>query len=118
MAPPPRHRHLGWEIPSGRIEAGESPEQAAAREAEEETGWRPGPLRLLVASQPFDGSIDTAHYIFHVQATGHIGDPVDGSEAERVVWVPLSEVGGLIAKGDIVSGPTLIGLLMAAAHLA
>ena len=74
-----RHRHVtdtwGWEIPSGRIEAGESPEQAAAREAEEETGWRPGPLRLLVASQPSNGSIDTVHYIFHAQAAEHIGEP-------------------------------------------
>jgi len=49
---------------------------------------------------------------------GHVGDPVDHSEAERVEWVPLAEVGGLIAKGEIVSGPTLIGLLMTAAHLA
>ena len=41
-----RHRHVtatwGWEIPMGRVEEGESPEQAAAREVEEETGWRPG----------------------------------------------------------------------------
>src|SRR5262249_25440907 len=49
-----RHRHVtrtwGWEIPMGRVEEGESPDQAAAREVEEETGWRPGPARLLVAS--------------------------------------------------------------------
>jgi 8-oxo-dGTP pyrophosphatase MutT (NUDIX family) len=117
-----RHRHVtdtwGWEIPSGRIEAGESPEQAAAREAEEETGWRPRSLRLLVASQPSNGSVNTVHYIFQGQAAGHVGDPVDRSEAERVEWVPLSEVRGLIAKGEIVSGPTLIGLLMTADHLA
>jgi 8-oxo-dGTP pyrophosphatase MutT (NUDIX family) len=115
-----RHRHVtdtwGWEIPSGRIEEGESPEQAAAREAEEETGWRPGPLRLLVASQPSNGSVNTVHYIFHGQTAGYIGDPVDRSEAERVEWVPLSEVSSLIAKGEIVSGPTLIGLLLAAAQ--
>jgi len=117
-----RHRHVtdtwGWEIPSGRIEAGESPEQAAAREAEEETGWRPGPLRLLVASQPSNGSVNTVHYIFHGQAAERVGDPVDRSEADRVEWVPLAEVSGLIAKGEIVSGPTLIGLLMTAARLA
>jgi 8-oxo-dGTP pyrophosphatase MutT (NUDIX family) len=116
-----RHRHVtgtwGWEIPSGRIEQDESPEQAAAREAEEETGWRPGPLRLLVASQPSNGSIDTEHYIFHGEAAEHVGEPTDRSEAERVEWVPLPEVRGLIAKGEIVSGPTLIGLLLAAAQL-
>src|SRR5689334_1248034 len=49
-----RHRHVtdtwGWEIPAGRVEEGESIEEAAARETEEETGWRPRSLRLMVAS--------------------------------------------------------------------
>jgi 8-oxo-dGTP pyrophosphatase MutT (NUDIX family) len=112
-----RHRHVtntwGWEIPAGRIEEGESPEHAAAREAEEETGWRPGPLRLLVASQPSNGSIDTIHYIFHGESAEHTGPPSDTSEAERIEWIPLTDIPDLIAKGDIVSGPTLIGLLLA-----
>jgi ribosomal protein S18 acetylase RimI-like enzyme len=34
---------------------------------------------------------------------------------EPVEWVPLSEVRGLVAKGESVSGPTLIGLLLAGA---
>jgi 8-oxo-dGTP pyrophosphatase MutT (NUDIX family) len=35
---------VGWEIPMGLIEEeGEAPEQSAAREVEEETGWRPAP---------------------------------------------------------------------------
>jgi 8-oxo-dGTP pyrophosphatase MutT (NUDIX family) len=116
-----RHRHVtdtwGWEIPSGRIEPGEAPERAAAREAEEETGWRPGALRLLVASQPSNGSIDTVHYVFHAEGAEHIGEPSDRSEAERVEWVPLADVRSLVAKGEIVSGPTLIGLLLAATDL-
>ena len=40
-----RHRFItdtwGWEIPVGRAEPGESPAQAAAREAEEETAGAP-----------------------------------------------------------------------------
>jgi 8-oxo-dGTP pyrophosphatase MutT (NUDIX family) len=112
-----RHRHVtdtwGWEIPSGRIEEGETPDQAAARETEEETGWRPGPLRLLVASQPSNGSVNTVHYIYRGEAAEHVGTPADASEADRLEWVPLSEVRGLVAKGEIVSGPSLIGLLLA-----
>jgi len=114
-----RHRHItdtwGWEIPSGRIEEGETPEHAAAREAEEETGWRPGPLRLLVAAQPSNGSTNTVHYIFHGPAAEHAGPPSDTSEAERIEWMPLAGIRRLVARGEIVSGTTLIGLLLAGA---
>jgi 8-oxo-dGTP pyrophosphatase MutT (NUDIX family) len=55
-----RHRFItnsyGWEIPHGSIRPGENPADAAAREAEEETGWRPHrPLRPLVYTQPSPG---------------------------------------------------------------
>jgi 8-oxo-dGDP phosphatase len=114
-----RHRHVtdtwGWEIPAGRIEEGETPEQAAVREAVEETGWRPGPLRLLVAAQPSNGSIDTVHYLFHGEAAEYVGPPSDTSEAERIEWIPLTGIRRLVAKGEIVSSPTLTGVLLAGA---
>lgn len=110
-----RHRHVtgtwGWEIPMGRVEEGESPEQAAAREVEEETGYRPGPVRLLVASQPSNGSVDSVHYLFRADGARYAGPPSDRTEADRIEWVPLAEVPGLIDRGAIVSGATLIALL-------
>jgi 8-oxo-dGTP pyrophosphatase MutT (NUDIX family) len=110
-----RHRHVtgtwGWEIPMGRVEVGESPGQAAAREVEEETGWRPGPLRLLVASQPSNGSVDSVHYLFRGDGARHAGPPSDRTEADRIEWLPLAEIPALIDQGAIVSGPTLIALL-------
>ncbi len=110
-----RHRHVtdtwGWEIPAGRIEEGESAEEAAARETEEETGWRPGPLRQIVVSQPSSGSVDSRHHLFLADGARHIGPPTDITEAERIAWVPLAEIRSLIAAGEIVNGATLIGLL-------
>lgn len=110
-----RHRHVtgtwGWEIPTGRVEEGESPAQAAAREVEEETGWRPGPLRLLVASQPSNGSVDSVHHLFRADGARYAGPPSDRTEADRIEWIPLADVAGLIDQGAIVSGPTLIALL-------
>ena len=108
LAAPACHRHLGWEIPIGRVEEGESPDQAAAREVEEETGWRPAPPRLLVASQPSNGSVDSVHYLFRADGARYAGPPSDRTEADRIEWIPLADIPGLIDQGAIVSGPTLI----------
>ncbi len=48
---------------------------------EEETGWRPGPLRLLVASQPSNGSVNSVHYLFRADGASHAGPPSDRTEA-------------------------------------
>jgi 8-oxo-dGTP pyrophosphatase MutT (NUDIX family) len=42
-----------WAMPGGKIEDGESPEEAARREVREETGLEPGPLQpYLVRTRP------------------------------------------------------------------
>jgi 8-oxo-dGTP pyrophosphatase MutT (NUDIX family) len=114
-----RHRFItdtwGWEIPAGRLEPGESPEQAAARETEEETGWRPGPLRPLGAYAPSNGSSDQRFHLFVADGATHIGDPSDVGESERIAWHPVEGVRGLITRGEVHDGLSLTALLWALA---
>jgi 8-oxo-dGTP pyrophosphatase MutT (NUDIX family) len=109
-----RHRFItntwGWEIPIGRIEAGESPVDAAAREFEEETGYRAGPLRPMLRVQPTPGLTTSEHHIFRADEATEIGY-ADSNEADRVAWVPLTDLRPLIAKREITSGTTLAALL-------
>jgi 8-oxo-dGTP pyrophosphatase MutT (NUDIX family) len=63
-----RHRFItdtwGWEVPAGKVDTGETPEQGAAREVLEETGWRPGPLRHLASYHPTNGVADQTFHLF------------------------------------------------------
>jgi 8-oxo-dGTP pyrophosphatase MutT (NUDIX family) len=110
-----RHRFItrtwGWEVPMGRVEPGETAAGAAAREFEEETGWRAGPLRHLISVRPTPGISDSVHHLYQADTATRIGPPADGHEATRVEWVPLAEVPALVAAANITSGSTLAALL-------
>ena len=105
----------GWEIPAGRIEAGESPQEAAVRETVEETGWRPGPLTRLGAYHPSNGASDQVFNLFIADGAERVGEPTDPGESERIAWVAPGEVHRLIADGRIYDGLSLTGLLWALA---
>lgn len=110
-----RHRFVddswGWELPGGIVGEGESAAGAAAREAEEETGWRPGPLVHLLTFQPMVGMVDTPHEIYIGRGATHVGEPTDREEAGRVSWIPLSGVLELISKDEVLGSGSLVGLL-------
>ena len=114
-----RHRFItdswGWEIPSGRIDPGESPAEAAAREVEEETGWRPGPLRHVCRFAVASGLTDHSFHGFVADGATYIGEPEDDFESERVEWVPLPDVRLALAAGSMPDGPTLAVLSYALA---
>jgi 8-oxo-dGTP pyrophosphatase MutT (NUDIX family) len=114
-----RHRFItdtwGWEIPAGRIDPGETPEEAAAREVLEETGWRPGPLRVLTAYQPTNGLSDQRFHLFVSDSATYVGEPTDPGEAERVEWVPVDEVRRIARDGEMPDGLSLTAVLYAIA---
>jgi 8-oxo-dGTP pyrophosphatase MutT (NUDIX family) len=114
-----RHRFItdtwGWEIPAGRIEAGETPEQAALRETLEETGWRPGPLTAMGSYAPSNGSSDQVFHVFTAAGATQVCEPTDIGESERIDWLPVDEVRRLIVDNEVTDGLTLTSLLWALA---
>jgi len=110
-----RHRFItetwGWEIPTGIVDAGESPAEAAAREVEEETGWRPAAVTQILSYEPNNGIADSRHHLFLARGATYVGEPTDKNESDRVEWFPLDEIGGLIERGELLDGPSLVGLL-------
>ncbi|RVU16245.1 NUDIX hydrolase [Streptomyces antnestii] len=110
-----RHRFItdswAWELPMGLVEEGESPENAAAREVLEETGWRPGPIKPLIYAEPANGITDSQHHVFRADGATYDGPPTEENESDRIEWIPLSEVRGMIDRREILSSGSLVGLL-------
>ncbi|WP_033293133.1 NUDIX domain-containing protein [Amycolatopsis jejuensis] len=110
-----RHRWIFdrwvWELPGGYVDPDEDPVVTAAREVEEETGWRPRTSEPLVSLQPNVGMADAENLLFLSRGAEYIGDDVDVNEAERIAWIPLGSVRERIAKGEILGASSQVGLL-------
>ena len=75
----------GWALPGGHVEVGETVEQAAVREALEETGLRVTLLRQFhVYSDP---GRDPRRHTVSVVFVGHAaGEPMAGDDAAGAAW--------------------------------
>ena len=110
-----RHRFItdrwGWELPSGWVKRGEDPAEAARREVLEETGWEPGPLKLLCSYGAEIGISDARFHLYQADGATLKGPPADTTEAARVAWIPLSEVRELLDRGQPDDGASITALL-------
>ncbi|MET9235677.1 NUDIX domain-containing protein [Streptomyces cellulosae] len=104
-------QQFGWELPGGIVDAGEEPAETALREVVEETGWRPKSLEHVVTYQPMVGMVDSPHEIFVGHGAEWVGEPSDLEEAGHIEWVPLADVPGLMARGELMGSGTLVALL-------
>lgn len=103
-----------YEIPAGRLEPGETPEDCARRELEEETGCRAQRVEALTSIYTTPGFTDERIHLF--AAYGLTAGQVqrDADEFLEVVTKPLTEALAMIARGEIVDGKTIVGLLFVA----
>ena len=101
LAAPLRDRQVGLGDPLRLIEEGEDAADAARREVEEETGWRVRDVTPLLTFHPVGGMLRTRYRLFRAIGAEHIGEPTEQNEAEKVAWIPLDEVLGLIDAGQI-----------------
>jgi 8-oxo-dGTP pyrophosphatase MutT (NUDIX family) len=110
-----RHRFIVrrwvWELPGGYLDPHEEPMACAAREVEEETGWRPRSMQELINFQPMVGTIDQENVVYLARGADYTGSAPDINEAERIGWIPLAEIPQHIDDGTIVGAGSVSGLL-------
>lgn len=72
-----------WELPGGYVDPEEDPATTAAREVEEQTGWRPRSVEALGLMQPNVASADAETLLYLARGADYVGEPEDINEAER-----------------------------------
>jgi 8-oxo-dGTP pyrophosphatase MutT (NUDIX family) len=109
-----RHRFIFdrwvWELPGGYVDEDEDLDAAAAREIEEETGWRAARVEHLVSFQPMVGSADSLNHVYAAYDLTATGGELDINEAVEARWIPLPEALGLIKTGEILGAASVVAL--------
>lgn len=96
---------LSHEIPGGGIDPGESPETAAMRECEEETGIRCRNLKPLIEFYPSLDIWKNYTFVFSASEFETISVP------ESCTWISLDQCLDMISRGTICDSLSILAIL-------
>ena len=106
-----------YEVPAGIIEPGETWEECAERELEEEAGVRAGRLVALTTIHTTPGFTNEEIHLYAAFDLVPGRARADDDEFLEVVRLPLSRVLEMVRAGDITDGKTLVTILYGARFL-
>lgn len=101
------------EIPAGLIDQGETPEDAAFRECEEETGYRPRSLRKLIFyahAEGYSNGFITAYVGTDLVFTGK--DNPDSTEIIDRIEMSFEDLLTAVSAGEIVDSKTILSTVL------
>lgn len=101
---------LEWEIPAGRVEENETPEDAAKRECLEETGCTLKDLTYLCCQNPNNGMADMKVHVFGARV-GNEGSLFDTNEVHDKKWMSKDKIMEMIQSNEIQCGVSMLALL-------
>ena len=99
-----------YEIPAGKLHPGEDPRDCAARELEEEIGYRASSFELLSSIFTAPGFADEVIHIYKGTGLTKGRQKLDHDEVLTVVELPIEKAIAQIRDGAIRDGKTIVGL--------
>lgn len=99
-----------YEIPAGKLNEGEDPCLAAARELEEETGLIAQTLVLRFVLYPTPGYTNEKIYIYEALGVSEGAQHLDEGEFLNVEYVPVKTVLSWIENGELHDAKTIVAL--------
>jgi ADP-ribose pyrophosphatase len=103
-----------YEVPAGRLDAGESPASCAVRELKEETGCTAERMEPLFTMFTTPGFTDEKIHVFMASGLTHGESAREADEFADVVIMSLAEALELIRTGEIMDAKTALSILYAA----
>lgn len=101
------------EIPAGKIEGGEQPVECAAREIEQEIGFRAGRIEKLAEFYSTPGFCAERLYVYLATELTRSAQSLDHDEFVEVIYLPLAKAIKMAESGEIEDSKTIIALLLA-----
>jgi ADP-ribose pyrophosphatase len=108
----PLRRHF-LELPAGKIESGEPPEQTAQRELLEETGYVAQRWEFLTTLHPCVGYSDERIELFLARELRFEGHPGEDDEFIETVNLSIDELLEKVFAREITEAKTILGVLWA-----
>ena len=99
-----------YEIPAGKLSPGEDPVHCAARELEEEVGYRAASFELLSSIFTAPGFADEVIHVYKASGLIKGRQQLDHDEVLEIVEIPLTAAMEKIVDGTIRDGKTIVGL--------
>lgn len=100
------------EIPAGKLELGEDPATAAARELLEETGYMADRIAYLGPMSPAPGYSDELLHLYMAMGLHFHGASPDEDEFLNVDLVDLGEMVDRVLDGKVVDAKTMVAVLL------
>lgn len=100
-----------WEIPAGKLNLGETPEQTAIRELEEEAGLKAESVEKMFEIYPTPAYTNEIIRIYKAKNVIQTSKHLDEDEFLMGKWFDIEEVKTMINDGHIKDAKTIIAVL-------